>query len=69
MLASAAINAANAVSNAPVKDESAMEFFFGLMALIAVVTMLVWLWLRSKQPGATLSLPVEPKDAESADKR
>jgi hypothetical protein len=72
MLASAAINAANAVSSAPAKDESQLEFFFGAMALIAVVTMLIWLYLRSRQPGATVSLPVEPpegKDSGSADER
>jgi hypothetical protein len=59
------MNAANAAANAPAKDESAMEFFFGAMALIAVVTMLVWLWLRSKQGGATISLPVEPPDDDN----
>lgn len=52
-------NAANAATTP--RDESRLELFFGVMAGIAVVTMLLWLWFRTRKP--TLQPTQGPQDA------
>lgn len=43
-------NAANVAANSPAKDESDLEFFFGIMALSAVLTSLLWLYFKIRKP-------------------
>jgi len=43
-------NAVNAAANAPGKDDSTLELFFGAMALLALAMTWAWLYFRTKKP-------------------
>lgn len=60
-------NAVNAASNTPARDESDLEFFFGMMALAAFVTMLLWLYFRVSKAKPPIEPPTEPPPEPPAD--
>ncbi|MBX3474306.1 MAG: hypothetical protein KF754_07980 [Planctomycetes bacterium] len=52
----------NAPANTPGKDESSLELFFGIMAVSALVTSLLWLYFKIRKP---LPVPEPPPNNDS----